>query len=76
MSRASLNAFNASQCEFCTSGRNMATSLHDGPANQLDLLIRAGKRTKALAQPRQRGFVWGAGERCSRRSAEIREVVL
>ncbi|XP_026059980.1 ETS-related transcription factor Elf-2-like isoform X4 [Carassius auratus] len=41
VSRASLNAFDASECEFCTSGRNMATSLHDGPANQLDLLIRA-----------------------------------
>jgi len=54
----------------------MATSLHEGPANQLDLLIRAGKKNKARVLSRQRGFVWGAAEQCSRHSAEIREVVL
>lgn len=55
----------------------MATSLHEGPANQLDLLIRAGKKTKkARVLPRQRGFVWAAAEQCSRHSAVIREVVL
>lgn len=62
--------FQCESIEFCTSGRNMAMSLHDGPANQLDLLIRAGKKTKALAQPRQRGFVWGA------RAAALRSVKL
>lgn len=54
----------------------MATSLHEGPANQLDLLIRAGKKTQARVLPRQRGFVWAAAEQCSRHSAVIREVVL
>lgn len=38
----------AGQCEVAaaaarSSGINMATSLHEGPTNQLDLLIRAGK---------------------------------
>jgi hypothetical protein len=35
----------AFQCEVNANlqhGKNMATSLHEGPANQLDLLIRAG----------------------------------
>ncbi|XP_066576236.1 ETS-related transcription factor Elf-2 isoform X2 [Amia ocellicauda] len=56
--------FNVSQCESAAL-KNMATSLHEGPANQLDLLIRAVEAS-----------VHGSNVHCPDKTIEAAEALL
>lgn len=73
---ASLNAFNASQCESAPLDETWRRRCMRDPLTSSIYLSEQVKKSKARVQARQRGFALAAAERCARRSAEIREVVL